>query len=299
MAGRDVLVAALLDTFGVHPLLTGFAREQRRNGLAEKTIYGRQRVLHSYLSWLAPRCPTDVASDDIQRFLDTRSLTARSRYTYLSSIAAFYDWLRRDAGVADPTLDIRRPKTSRCLPRPIPTDDLARALGAADARMRAWLSLGAFQGFRCVEMARLTRDAIRENDEPPLVVVHGKGDKYRVLPLNRNVETALRTFGLPRAGHVFRRSDGRPIRADTVSSYINRFLHDLGIPSTAHSLRHRFGTTVYGQTKDLRLTQELMGHADPKTTAVYVQYDPGDAALIVRELGVRSTHPVFQVVAAD
>lgn len=276
----------------------GFAREQRRNGLAEKTVYGRQRVLLAFLCWLDPRCPTDATSDDIQRFLDTRRLTPRSRYTYLSTLAAFYDWLRRDQGASDPTLDIRRPKTSRCLPRPISTEDLARAITVADARMRAWLALGAFQGFRCVEMARLTRDAIRESDETPMIVVHGKGDKYRVLPLNRHVEVALRSFGLPRAGHVFRRSDGRPIRADTVSTYINRFLHDLGIASTAHSLRHRFGTTVYSQTKDLRLTQELMGHSDPKTTAIYVQYDPGDAAQVVRDLGVRSMHPVFQVVAA-
>jgi len=55
-----------------------------------------------------------------------------------------------------------------------------------------------------------------------------------------------------------------------VGTKIGVHLHRLGIEHSAHHLRHRFGTQLYAKTHDLRLVQDLMGHADPKTTAGYV-----------------------------
>jgi site-specific recombinase XerD len=69
---------------------------------------------------------------------------------------------------------------------------------------------------------------------------------------------------------------------------LNTYLHSLGITSTAHSLRHRFATTIYEETRDLRLTQELMGHTSPETTAIYTQANHAGAAAAVAALTVGS-----------
>jgi integrase/recombinase XerC len=96
----------------------------------------------------------------------------------------------------------------------------------------------------------------------------------------------LRMAGMPHTGYVFRRHDGRrgPLEPWTVSHLANRHLRQCGIDATLHQLRHRFGTVLYQQTHDLRLVQELMGHADPATTAGYAAYDRSGAADAVEAL---------------
>ena len=58
----------------------------------------------------------------------------------------------------------------------------------------------------------------------------------------------------------------------------------LGVSATAHQLRHWFATNLYQKTRDLRLTQEMMGHADPSTTAIYTAFDLRDATDAVQSL---------------
>jgi integrase len=62
-----------------------------------------------------------------------------------------------------------------------------------------------------------------------------------------------------------------------MSREIREFLGNLGIDATAHQLRHWFGTNIYAASRDIRLTQELMGHASPITTAGYVAWAVLDA----------------------
>lgn len=88
---------------------------------------------------------------------------------------------------------------------------------------------------------------------------------------------------LPRSGWLFPRRDGQPgpVPPHLVSHLVAAHLHDLGLPWTCHQLRHRFATRLYGVGKDLRLTQELMGHSSPVTTAGYAAWAREDAAQAV------------------
>jgi Phage integrase family len=70
-----------------------------------------------------------------------------------------------------------------------------------------------------------------------------------------------------------------------LSQHFNKWLREAGVDATANRLRHWFGMNVYQQTRDLRLTQELLGHAEPQTTAVYCAYDRSAAAKVVGTLG--------------
>lgn len=267
--------------------LTAFRQYQAWRHFSERTITGRARLLTNLAHFLG-RDPVDSSTKELERWLASCSLGARSKAMYLSVLRAYFRWAVDDGRRKDnPALKIPSPRLPRTIPRPIATKDLELALSRADPRMKAWLTLGCYAGFRCVEISRLDRDHVLEGHDPPLLLVlNGKGGHQRAIPLNLNVEKALRNYGLPNRGPLFRLNNGRPIQAQTVSYYINHFLHSLGIASTAHRLRSWFATTLHARTKDLPLVSELLGHASLKTTSLYVAFSPSQAAEVVRNLSL-------------
>lgn len=267
-------------------VLDAYRVAQQRRGLSPETVARRKYCYWKFESWLGK----DILSaerDEIEGWLDSLHLSAKTRYSYLSYLHTFYEFAVREGYTdSDPTTRIDRPKLPRNVPRPIPEPDLLHALSVAPPRERAMLSLGAYQGLRCREIAGLAREDVLEHQDPPLLLVtHGKGNRQRVLPLNEKAEMALRSFGMPKRGPVFPRPDGRAVSSYTVGQIINRFLRDVGVDATAHQLRHYFASKVYRETSDLRMVQELLGHSSPTTTAVYAQWNPSKAADVVRRLG--------------
>ncbi len=95
--------------------------------------------------------------------------------------------------------------------------------------------------------------------------------------------------------------DGQLIHPWNVSQMVNRYLHSIGIAKTAHCLRHSFATNIYRTTRDLRLTQELMGHASPATTAIYAACDMEKAAPAVAALSIEglATPPAHETPARE
>lgn len=270
-------------------LIRGFSREQQRRGLMASTVDQRRRQILLMAEYMYPRSVLELDRDSIEAFLDLRSLVPRSRYLWISNFHTFFDWALMEGLVdTDPTLRIRRPRAPRVAPRPIRSDDLAVALAGAPEVMKAWLTLGAFQGLRCQEIAGLQREDIFEAQEPPVMLVtHGKGGHERVLPLNPLTMPALRVAGLPRAGYVFTQRDTKsPFPPWRVSQLINQYLKSIAVDATAHSLRHWFGTNVYARCRDLRVTQELLGHASPTTTTIYVAFSAADSATAVQGLSL-------------
>lgn len=182
----------------------------------------------------------------------------------------------------DPTVVIVRPRNvHQSLPRPMSDADVGRAILEAPYPERAWIALGAFCGLRCMEIAKLARNEIRDNQRPPVLDIEGKGGKRRVIPLPARVLDELQAAGMGnRRGYLWERMDGHPGPPSPVrvSERINAYLHELGINGTAHALRHRFGTMLYRATRDIALVADIMGHASTDTTRMYVKVDPFDAA---------------------
>ena len=141
--------------------------------------------------------------------------------------------------------------------------------------MRAWLVLAAWAGLRAMELAALRREDVHEHDDPPMLVVRdGKGQKGRAVPLSRLVLDELAPIlDAHDSAHPWlfpsRLDHRRSVSAGTVSNLANEHLRSLGNPDTLHSLRHRFASELYRVTLDLRLCQEMLGHASPATTAIY------------------------------
>lgn len=269
--------------------VVAFLRDGERRHLSPNTIEDRRRLLNRFVREINPETPLTVAQAHIEDWLDTCKIGPRSRYSYISTFAAFFDYLEETGQREDnPVRRIRRPKLGRLLPRPISDADLEYALSVADLRMRAWLCLAGFQGLRCAEIANLRREDLLDDRDPPLLVVRqGKGAKDAILPLNPRAEEALRSYGL-RSGYLFLLNNGERLGARTLSCYVGRFLRGHGIKASAHRARHTFGTAVYRLSGgDLRLTQEMLRHSDPKTSAIYADYDQAKAAAVVRQLGSR------------
>ena len=223
----------------------------------------------------------------------SRPISAKTRGMLISTLHSFFTFALKgnngkpiyppDAeGVAHlPTASIAKPRQHPRHPRPMPINDIRTALAKADPMMRCWIALGAYQGMRCQEIAFLAREDINETTAT-LEVTHGKGDKQRFVPLHPEVLKALQDMPWP--------DDGRCWPDETAASVSrkgNRFLHGLYIKSTMHQLRHFFGTMTYRLSGgDIILTQGLLGHSSPQTTAGYAAADTRKAAGVVGKLTI-------------
>jgi integrase/recombinase XerC len=264
----------------------------RSVGRSSETIEDRVRLLIRVSRWLGqldpPKDLLSATPQDLYSWqLSIRNMAPESISTYVGHAKGFYAWLTRYHGAADAAELLVRPTIPRRLPRPIQDDDLQAALRLADGDMRIMLFLMAFCGARCGEVSRAQRSHIRDRANPPMALLIGKGGKERDVRMPNDTHIVLDEWRIPSRGHIVRGADGRRLSPNRVSQIVNGYLHSIGIADTAHSLRHWYGTNVYRITRDIRLVQEMMGHASPGTTAIYTQYDPLGADLMAAALDQR------------
>lgn len=224
-----------------------------------------------------------ATEDDIRAWQRTiMHLTPSGQHGEVSHTTQYLRWTYNNGHRADdPTRAIIPPRNvHRSLPRPMSDADVGLALLTAPYPERAWIALGAFCGLRCVEIAAVARADIRDHQSPALLSVVGKGGKHRMIPIPRRVLDEIAAAGAEPRGYLWSRMDGQPGPPSPmrVSERINAHLHAQGISGTAHALRHRFGTMLYRETRDIALVADVMGHASTNTTRMYVLADPVDAA---------------------
>lgn len=263
-------------------------------GHSDGTVYARRRAL----ARMAARIPVPLLEATPEHLLAWRaglavSVTGNTMVQYATHASGFYSWAVSEELIgANPAKGLPLPRLIRGLPRPIGEEDLMRAVRTAPRRIRPWLALGGWGGFRAKEVALLRRECVLDTAVPPALIVAAdatKGSTERIVQACTFVMTELRNAGLPRSGWMFRRGDGKagPNAPWIISHLASEYLHDCGISATFHQLRHRFGTQLYHASgHDLRLVQEQMGHKRPETAARYVAYDQAEAAAAVEALPV-------------
>lgn len=263
--------------------LRDYYDEMQRRGLRRGSIDKAMSVL--VRTELACGHPLiEATTVELRDWLDHLDLAAKSRYAYISHMSSFWRWaLIEERATKNPTLRLTRPKLRPGLPRPVPHDDLATLLAQAPtAELRAMITLAAHAGLRCMEIAGLQASEILEHTVPPVLVVsHGKGDKPRIIPISAQTIEALHAHGIPSYGPVFRDTNAKEYQPSRVSHALRRHMHACGVIASAHQLRHAFGTEVYRRSGDLRMTQELMGHSSPATTAGYTAWAQDKAAGVI------------------
>ena len=187
---------------------------------------------------------------------------------------------------------IRAPKVGKSLPKPI---QMAAAKRFADADERAgeardpWIwardaavmALLYGSGLRISEALGLRRRDVPLPGAGDVLIVTGKGNKTRMVPVLRNVLALVQDYvamcphSLPPEGPIFVGARGGPLKARIIQLTMERLRGALGLPDSAtpHALRHSFATHLLSRGGDLRAIQELLGHASLSTTQIYTGID--------------------------
>ena len=236
-----------------------------RERYSPAAVLARRRVLTTL-----PGDPLTLDRAALQSWWESRQTTKAGEPRAASSLAgetshlrSFYRWALRqgliDHNPADWLPSVRQ---SSPLADPMREGDLSRAMREAPEPMRRMLALGAMAGLRSAEIARVRWDDI-DADAGVLWVRQGKGRKDRSVPLSGGLLAAL---GDPADGL----NTGWVMCPKAVSAAVGRYLHSLGIESSAHKLRARYATRFLAATGDLASTARALGHQSVATTQRYV-----------------------------
>lgn len=258
--------------------LDDWTAHMRAEGRSSNTIKARLQAVNA-MSRAAGVAPHELRREHVVTYLSGRELAAQSRRKYLEHVQAWASF----AGIEDPTVGIHKPRVPRAVPRPITEVQLERLIAAAPPRELVYVLLGAFAGFRSFETAKVCLEDLEDRgDGTHSIRVQGKGGHTAVLPAHPHLTAAITDYASRHGitgGRLFPTATG-----DSVRAVLARLGAATGVNFSSHQLRHRFGTAVHAATGDLLLTQQLMRHASPATTAGYALISGGRGRDAVAQL---------------
>ncbi|WP_159012242.1 tyrosine recombinase XerC [Bradyrhizobium sp. S69] len=277
-------------------------RAERR--LSPKTLEAYARDVRQCMVFLGEHWGASVTlsrfaaieATDIRAFMAMRradDIGGRSLARSLAGLRSFGRFLEREGkGKVGALAAIRAPKIGKTLPKPIQmaaakrfTDADERAGEDRDpwiwARDAAVMALLYGSGLRISEALGLKRREVPLPGAGDVLVVTGKGNKTRMVPVLQNVLALVQAYvavcphPLPPEGPIFVGARGGPLNARIIQLTMERLRGALGLPDSAtpHALRHSFATHLLSRGGDLRAIQELLGHASLSTTQIYTGID--------------------------
>ena len=290
---------AALKNFPIEEFLNYLSVEK---GLANNSIAAYRQDLVQYAEFLIKKKADDlncVKREEIVQFLlkeKDRGLEASSLARRLVAVKLFHRFLLKEGRLReDITSVLESPKLWKKLPQFMTLPEMEKILHVPFAkntqgvRDKALLELLYATGMRVSEIAGLRSEEV--NLESAFLKCRGKGEKERIVPLGRAAIDALKAYGLkkgksrggvvpPSKGHgdraptteyVFSNTHGRPISRQRIWQLIRKYSRLAGIKKkiTPHTFRHSFATHLLEGGADLRIVQELLGHADIATTQIY------------------------------
>lgn len=275
---------------------TWLASERR---VAKNTVdsYGRDIVL--FIKFLADHLghPPGLTDLDALKRVELRAFQSRRRADgasatsiarSLSALKSLYGFLERKGIIANTVVAAAEaPKLPRAVPKPLAIDEAFEALETVDqlsdepwigSRDRALFMLLYGCGLRIGEALGLDRKDVAAGER---IVVTGKGNKQRVVPVLAEVRAALDDYLAlcPYNGDgntpLFLGLRGKRMKAEIAQKRMREVRQLLGLAETAtpHALRHSFATHLLSGGGDLRTIQELLGHASLSTTQRYTEVD--------------------------
>ncbi len=268
-------------------------------GAAENTLAGYRRDLDDFANFLGKTKPVQADASEISAYLSDlkdRGFAATSQARRLSALKQYFKFLYAEGlREDDPTRTLSAPKKRQSLPKVMSEGDVDRLIATAQAetqkphksaasrlrsqRLYTLLEVLYATGLRVSELVALPVSAAKRDAR--LIEIRGKGGKERLVPLSNAAQAAMRDYvGLRAAegayekspwlfpshgesGHFTRQAFGRDLKALAASA---------GLPAakvSPHVLRHAFASHLLQNGADLRIVQQLLGHADISTTQIY------------------------------
>ncbi len=263
-------------------------------GASKNTVEAYARDLNHCAQFVGGQGAPDLAQATTQqlrsylRALDETGLSARTAARRLSSLRQYFKFLfiesiRRD----DPSSTLDSPRQGRSLPKTLSQDDvnaliagLEKYSGPQPARLRALIELLYATGMRVSELVGLPLATVVR--DPDILIVRGKGEKERMIPLTDPARKAVKAYlpkrqallGQVASPHLF--PGGRGSTAHLTRHRFAQMLKDLARLAklnpekiSPHVLRHAFASHLLAHGADLRSVQAMLGHADITTTQIY------------------------------
>jgi integrase/recombinase XerD len=286
-------------------------------GAVQNTLAAYGRDLDDFAAYLssASAAIATAATDDLRVYLGTlakRGMTPSTVARRLSAIRQLYRFLyaegrRKD----DPAAVLQGPKRARTLPKTLTLAEVDRVLRAAaecdaaapppvrlrTARLACLVELLYATGLRVSELVALPVSAARRDAR--VIVVRGKGNKERLVPLNNAAKQAMAEYlavlaqtrepgagsaskwlfpSFGEAGHLTRQHFARELKALAAAAGLR------AAQLSPHVLRHAFASHLLHNGADLRVVQTLLGHADISTTQIYTHVLEERLKSLVRDL---------------
>ena len=274
-AADDRVIAAFTDYLKVE------------KGLAALSVAAYARDLGQFQTFLRSKRRTllDCRRDDVRAFLDrlfSDQVDGRSVARKLSALRHFYRFLLLDRHIQhDPTLNIETPKQWKVLPKSLSSAEIEQLLApngdsTLQIRDRTILEVLYAGGLRVSEVIGIGLEDLKL--ELGYVLVRGKGDKERIVPLGKASQHMLtayladarpRILGKLSSKHLFIGKAGKRLTRQRVWQLVRAAAPAGSRKVSPHMLRHSCATHMVENGADLRTVQTLLGHADISTTQVY------------------------------
>jgi integrase/recombinase XerD len=263
-------------------------------GLGALTVSAYKRDIGQFAAVLerSKRTLLNARKEDVRGFIQqlfANSVDGRSVARKLSAIRHLYRFLLLDRRIArDPTLNIPLPKQWKVLPKSLALEEVEQMLttnvgdtrhkdsGALAIRNRAMLEVFYAGALRVSEVVSLKVEDVKL--EMGCVLVRGKGDKERIVPLGRSAQEALSFYlresrpqlaGNRNSPVLFVARGAKKITRQRVWQMVGAASGAIGRRASPHMLRHSCATHMVENGADLRTVQTILGHADISTTQIY------------------------------
>ncbi len=263
-------------------------------GLSEAYQLSVRQTLDALAGWLNKRGTplTDVGTEELAAFLSQRKkhgLIAASLRITTVHLKIFFRWLAVKGRLEmDPAEPLLAPRPDQTLPETLHATEVTRLLDSIDPsarlgrRDRAILELFYAAGLRLSELCHLRLETM--DLEEGFARITGKGNKTRIARMGGKAREALADYLTNErpelvtrrtSSHVFLSIRGGPLSPDRVRQIVKERAKLAGIEQSIHPhlLRHSFATHLLEGGADLRVIQELLGHADISTTQIYTHVD--------------------------
>jgi integrase/recombinase XerD len=263
-------------------------------GLARLTMQAYASDLEQFAEFLCSRRRglTQARPNDVRDFLSDlfgRGQDGRSVARKLSALRQFYKFLLLDRHIQhDPTVNLDSPRQWKVLPKSLALNEIEQMLSsegksadsqlqsALAARNRAMLEVLYAGALRVSELTTARMEDVKL--ELGFILVRGKGDKERIVPLGASAQTALQEYIASARGALltgktspllFIRRAGSRLTRQRVWQLVNAAAAGSGRHASPHMLRHSCATHMVERGADLRTVQTILGHSDISTTQIY------------------------------
>jgi len=262
--------------------------------LADNTVLAYDRDLRRFFTWLGGRRVEGLKISDLAGYpawLTDQQFAPASISRHLASLKVFFRYLQLEGAMRDNQAELLgSQKLWQRVPNVLSATEVESLVTAPGQdrpwwrRDRAMLELLYATGCRVSELSMLRVRDVHLDER--YCLCHGKGDKQRVVPLGGRAVLAVRTYLAherpalakrlePEAPFLLLSSRGARLRRERIWELVKLYSKQAGCAAelSPHSLRHSFATHLLAGGADLRLVQEMLGHASIATTQIYTHVD--------------------------